>query len=288
MPRTQTVAVQSRNAIIYAEVQAGRSLRQVGQDHGLSHTAIANIVAQFQGKQDDETKRGVHSALLESMITELLTDFHEAEPDPKISATGQIIKIDDEVIFDKMTWLNTKATVAKVIQGLMESERKMLATNIPAKLPMPVSEARSEMDEYLADIEAKAKAAKHFEVAKAEAKRLGIMMDGDVEELQTTYRSLRTYLSLRINIPWGTWAINSSLGCFSEFRVCFLFLFRFVNDVFHPADKNTSPTHGGDKLIPFTSQRFHIPIHGRMVEQLINPVKLVCGRWSFPASHLFS
>ena len=188
MPRVQTVAVQSRNAIIYAKVQAGRTLRQVGEDHGLSHTAVANIVAGFQGHQDDDTKRGVHSALLESMITELLTNFHEIEPEPKISATGHIIEVNGEVTLDTANWLNVKATTAKVIQGLMESERKMLATNIPAKLPMPVTEARSEMDAYLASVTEDAKAAKELKLAIAEAKRLGIVIDAEAEELQVRFK----------------------------------------------------------------------------------------------------
>lgn len=181
MPRPQTLAVKNRNAVIYAKVQAGKSLRQVGEDHGLSHTQVANIVAAFQGDLTDETERGVHSAMLDALITELMTDVMDMEPDPKVSATGKLIEINGQPVMDNMTFMSTKATVAKAIQGLMESKRKMLATDIPKKLPMAASEARTEMDQFLATVDARAKAAKELDQKLAEARALGIVIDGETE-----------------------------------------------------------------------------------------------------------
>jgi hypothetical protein len=177
----KSLALANRNAIIYTKAQAGKSTRQIGEEHGLSHTQVANIIASYQGNLADDITRGVHAALLESLIAELMTDFKDSGPDPKVSATGKIIEVDGEVIMDNMTYLNVKATVAKTIQGLMESERKMLSADIPKKLPTPVSEARSEMDQYLAELEVKAKAAKDLDNQIQKARALGIIVDGETE-----------------------------------------------------------------------------------------------------------
>lgn len=153
MARTKTLANMNRDRLIYALVQKGESLREVGDKYGISHTRVAQIVQEQQGALSDEQERAVHAAILDTIVAELMDDMLTAEAEPKISATGKTIEVDGEVVLDKTNLLNVKSTVAKTIVSALESKRRLLATDLPKKKELGKEEAQAAIDAWLADLD---------------------------------------------------------------------------------------------------------------------------------------
>jgi transcriptional regulator with XRE-family HTH domain len=149
------MAVQSRDKLIFARVQAGETQATIASELGLSRARIAQIVAEQVEILPDDQERALHAAMLDGMIAESAKIAFNSQPDPVFTVKGDVVvnPHTGEVVNDNNSHMKVKLDAMKAMDTFMNSRRKMYAHDAPKKQEMPKDEARTAIDQWLAELD---------------------------------------------------------------------------------------------------------------------------------------